>query len=307
MLSKWSAPASDLPLKLDPQINISKNIYDEIQAEMKRAKVSQALFAKVSVNKSQGWLCELLRWKESPSPENRTLWENLSMIRRFLSLSQSERDQVYEDESRQQHGERGGYGSVNEAQLLHRPPPLLSTSASPSTDLPPPPYLPSAPTCEDSSQKLQRSRNRISVEALGILQSFIGDVGLYPDQEAIHTLSAQLDLPKHTVVKFFQNQRYNIRHYNQTKPQSPTEDTDEALVENANEKETISMEESPKLGFQDVEKDLEQDDIVLMDSPNSSSHDHRCVLGARRDSQPRPKSTMAHTCTCAPSLSRTGP
>lgn len=47
----------------------------------------------------QGWLCELLRWKEDPSPENRTLWENLCMIRRFLSLSQTERDSIYEQES----------------------------------------------------------------------------------------------------------------------------------------------------------------------------------------------------------------
>lgn len=56
----------------------------------------------------QGWLCELLRWKEDPSPENRTLWENLCMIRRFLSLSQTERDAIYEQESSnavaQQHG-----------------------------------------------------------------------------------------------------------------------------------------------------------------------------------------------------------
>ena len=47
----------------------------------------------------QGWLCELLRWKEDPSPENRTLWENLCMIRRFLSLAQAERDAIYEQES----------------------------------------------------------------------------------------------------------------------------------------------------------------------------------------------------------------
>lgn len=50
------------------------------------------------------------------------------------------------------------------------------------------------------------------MEALGILQSFIQDVGLYPDEEAIHTLSAQLDLPKHTIIKFFQNQRFYINH-----------------------------------------------------------------------------------------------
>lgn len=34
-------------------LNISSNIYDEIQQEMKRAKVSQALFAKVAASKSQ--------------------------------------------------------------------------------------------------------------------------------------------------------------------------------------------------------------------------------------------------------------
>ncbi|KAG7249914.1 hypothetical protein CRUP_027244, partial [Coryphaenoides rupestris] len=71
-----------------------------------------------------------------------------------------------------------------------------------------------------------RSRTRISLEALGILQSFIGDVGLYPDQEAVHTLSAQLDLPKHTVVKFFQNQRYHAKHHG-TAPQEEEEGEEE--------------------------------------------------------------------------------
>lgn len=74
-----------------------------------------------------------------------------------------------------------------------------------------------------------RSRTRISLEALGILQSFIGDVGLYPDQEAIHTLSAQLDLPKHTIVKFFQNQRYNVKHHSQAREQGPGEDDQQSL------------------------------------------------------------------------------
>lgn len=34
-------------------MDITSAIYDEIQQEMKRAKVSQALFAKVAANKSQ--------------------------------------------------------------------------------------------------------------------------------------------------------------------------------------------------------------------------------------------------------------
>lgn len=62
------------------------------------------------------------------------------------------------------------------------------------------------------SIKSRTGGGKISLEALGILQSFIQDVGLYPDEEAIHTLSAQLDLPKLTIIKFFQNQRFYINH-----------------------------------------------------------------------------------------------
>lgn len=44
---------AELPLKLDSLASITSGIYEEIQQEMKRAKVSQALFAKVAANKSQ--------------------------------------------------------------------------------------------------------------------------------------------------------------------------------------------------------------------------------------------------------------
>lgn len=71
----------------------------------------------------QGWLCELLRWKESPNPENRTLWENLCTIRRFLELPQADRDQVYEEESRQQHSDRLHT-------VLHTPDQVVQTQAS---------------------------------------------------------------------------------------------------------------------------------------------------------------------------------
>lgn len=46
----------------------------------------------------------------------------------------------------------------------------------------------------------------VSHEALGILQSFIQDVGLDPDEEAVHTLSAQLGLPIHAIRTFFNSQ-----------------------------------------------------------------------------------------------------
>ncbi|XP_044043641.1 DNA-binding protein SATB2-like isoform X2 [Siniperca chuatsi] len=233
--TKGGVSGAELPLKLDSLVNITSAIYEDIQQEMKRAKVSQALFAK-------GWLCELLRWKESPSPENRTLWENLCTIRRFLALQQTERDQVYEDESRQQHSDRlHTVLHIPDQQALHRQPLPPLTAPSPIHEDPQPIPLLVSHGSEDGTQrgmspglggggpKKARSRTRISLEALGILQSFIGDVGLYPDQEAIHTLSAQLDLPKHTIIKFFQNQRYNVKHHNQVREPVPGEDDRESL------------------------------------------------------------------------------
>ncbi|KAM9436828.1 SATB homeobox 1b isoform 5-T6 [Clarias gariepinus] len=268
------SPASRLPSQVKPLplasewngkqessvLNISSSIYDEIQQEMKRAKVSQAMFAKVAASKSQGWLCELLRWKEDPSPENRTLWENLSMIRRFLSLSQSERDAIYEQESnggQQHHPERPTHllhmpteplqpqsHPLPAAQLQpalalpHPSQPLVSQQPQPQQQTGPrlPPRQPStaAPAeAEDESRQAKgRTGSRISIEALGILQSFVQDVGPYPDDEAVHTLSAQLDLPRDTIIKFFQNQRFCVR---------PKEAASGIALPAANEQDKVGM------------------------------------------------------------------
>ncbi|XP_038156158.1 DNA-binding protein SATB1a [Cyprinodon tularosa] len=311
-------------------LNVNASIYEEIQQEMKRAKVSQALFAKVSVSKSQGWLCELLRWKEDPCPENRTLWENLCMIRRFLSLSQIERDAIYEQESgsgTSQHCADRLMMLSNESTLhqrnsmiSHQPhlQPHHPLQPEPGLDLSPPQPCTASPAeseaggawghfkvnlqsrnswdeergdslewvdgeredadilgadwgapegvgyicrdrdvqerdgtidlpgqdsisqncktenvinniflnksdvkrenngrvgvCSGTDSKIiakkvvQGDRLTVSNEALGILKSFIQDVGLYPDEEAIHTLSAQLGLPKDTIRVFFSSQ-----------------------------------------------------------------------------------------------------
>ncbi|XP_028256064.1 DNA-binding protein SATB2-like isoform X2 [Parambassis ranga] len=275
--TKGSVSGPELQMKLDSLVNITSGIYEEIQQEMKRAKVSQALFAKVAANKSQGWLCELLRWKENPSPENRTLWENLCTIRRFLTLPQADRDQVYEEESRQQHSDRvHTVLHIPEQQTLHRQPLPPLTIPSPIHEDPQPIHLPVLQGSEDGAQrgmspglggggtKKARSRTRISLEALGILQSFIGDVGLYPDQEAIHTLSAQLDLPKHTIVKFFQNQRYNVKHHNQAREPIPGEEDRESsspseggvcTVETRGEEVLSASEESSEDGTGSVDRD----------------------------------------------------
>ncbi|XP_067112406.1 DNA-binding protein SATB1a [Osmerus mordax] len=266
-------------------LHVSSSIYEEVQQEMRRAKVSQAMFAKVAASKSQGWLCELLRWKEDPSPENRTLWENLCMIRRFLSLAQAERDAIYEQESstlQQPCLERLSH-LTGDNTLLQRPPtPLSHHPLQPQTGPRLPPRQPStASPAETEGDKVQlrawwgrngeegggytrseggrrekwgkgkdwgssigvRERSeggstmekvraeergyrsegrgdndtgegegevrRVSQEALGILQSFIQDVGVDPDEEAVHTLSAQLGLPKHTILRFFHSQNHN--------------------------------------------------------------------------------------------------
>ncbi|XP_030203756.1 DNA-binding protein SATB1a [Gadus morhua] len=307
-------------------LDISMSIYEEIQREMKRAKVSQTMFAKVAASKSQGWLCELLRWKEEPNPENRTLWENLCMIRRFLGLAQGERDAIYEHESSssssataaQQHctmdrlGPVAGDNALYQCQSplphqhhahqltsqAHQPfhpeagphlSPRQSSTASPAESseggwahpgvwmqgrgrngdrrdakdwgegesgkgwgggtCPPVELglelcgqtheggpvdkashlvngackkgwsqgrlssLPhwgglkgeggARPEGDDETVEARGEGCRVSREALGILQSFVQDVGLHPDEEALHTLSAQLDLPKHAILSFF--------------------------------------------------------------------------------------------------------
>ncbi|XP_053183396.1 DNA-binding protein SATB1-like [Scomber japonicus] len=108
--------------------------------------------------------------------------------------------------------------------LQHPSQPLLSQQPlqlqQPPTGPRLPPRQPSTASPAETEDEVSRggsiksrtSGGKISLEALGILQSFIQDVGLYPDEEAIHTLSAQLDLPKLTIIKFFQNQRFYVNH-----------------------------------------------------------------------------------------------
>ncbi|XP_023200289.1 DNA-binding protein SATB1-like [Xiphophorus maculatus] len=350
--ARLSPVTADRGLRTDSCVlNVSASIYEEIHHEMKRAKVSQALFAKVSVSKSQGWLCELLRWKEDPCPENRTLWENLCMIRRFLSLSQIERDAIYEQESSSmtsQHCADRLTLLPNDSALhqrncmmsqQHHLQPHHPLQPEPGLELSPPQPCAASPAeseagsawghfrvklhsrpswaderedskewaegerenaynsgvdwgitgrvgctgrdgdvqerdatihlggqddvshnnksenvknnmfvtrsaiksenngrvgvCSGTDNKIivkeevQGDRLTVSNDALGILQSFIQDVGLYPDEEAIHTLSAQLGLPKDTIRIFFSSQDLD---QSQDNSQSPAHSHDNQQV-----------------------------------------------------------------------------
>ncbi|KAM8840260.1 DNA-binding protein SATB1a isoform 1-T3 [Spinachia spinachia] len=369
--SRLSPVIGDMGVRADSCVlNVSASIYEDIQHEMKRAKVSQALFAKVAASKSQGWLCELLRWREDPNPENRTLWENLCMIRRFLSLSQTERDAIYEQESssssttaQQQCADRLALLS-NDNSLYQRSSPLpqqhhfqphqpLHPEAGPHLS----PRQPCAASpaeseagsnwgqvrvrlqgrgcgdgeradskdwveggqgergglggewcssgsvrdrCSDSKEHVRdgqvgkeeitemmgeeekekpamkwcgvkdedrvRVRDcsdadnevkgadgvrdeglKVSSEALGILQSFVQDVGLYPDEEAVHTLSAQLGLPKHTIRRFFNSQDHDRHPHNRQSPKL-SEDTRPACTDPNPSRTDESAEEQSEGG-----------------------------------------------------------
>uniref|UniRef100_A0A7N8XPR9 SATB homeobox 1a n=1 Tax=Mastacembelus armatus TaxID=205130 RepID=A0A7N8XPR9_9TELE len=228
--ARLSPVTADRGFRTDSSVlNISASIYEEIHHEMKRAKVSQALFAKVAASKSQGWLCELLRWKEDPTPENRTLWENLCMIRQFLSLSQTERDAIYEQESSSTSAQQHCTDRLTLPKLFV----LITSHFSSSSPLPQQHHLqPLQPLQPGAGPNLSPRQPyevfgeglKVSHEALGILQSFIQDVGLNPDEEAIHTLSAQLGLPKHIICKFFnsqdqgQDEEYNQFQHQRQRP-----------------------------------------------------------------------------------------
>uniref|UniRef100_A0A3B3DR10 SATB homeobox 1a n=1 Tax=Oryzias melastigma TaxID=30732 RepID=A0A3B3DR10_ORYME len=203
-------------------LHVSGSIYEEIQHEMKRAKVSQALFAKVAASKSQGWLCELLRWKEDPCPENRTLWENLCMIRRFLCLPQTERDAIYEQESNnmtaQQHCTDKLALLNNDNTLVRRQKARNSLMPQQHHLQPLQPLQPEAaphlsPRQPCAASPAESEAGATWGDALVILQSFIQDVGLNPDEEAVHTLAAQLGLPKHTILNFFNSQDQGQHYY----------------------------------------------------------------------------------------------
>lgn len=102
---------------------------------------------------------------------------------------------------------------------------------------------------------------RVSHEALGILQSFIQDVGLDPDEEAVHTLSAQLGLPIHTIRTFFNSQdQEQYQHTilkqspetprDSTEPKAPRRDAtaESGGEESDGENKTKAMEDKKEAG-----------------------------------------------------------
>uniref|UniRef100_A0A8D1EZM7 One cut domain family member n=1 Tax=Sus scrofa TaxID=9823 RepID=A0A8D1EZM7_PIG len=282
-----------LEQQVSTNTEVSSEIYQWVRDELKRAGISQAVFARVAFNRTQGLLSEILRKEEDPKTASQSLLVNLRAMQNFLQLPEAERDRIYQDERERSLNaasamgpaplistppsrppqvktatiatERNGKPENNtmninasiydeiqqemkrakvsqalfakvaatksqqppaQAQPQPAPPPAQAQAQQPQAGPRLPPRQPTvaAPAeAEEDSRQKARPRTKISVEALGILQSFIQDVGLYPDEEAIQTLSAQLDLPKYTIIKFFQNQRYYLKHHGKLKDNSGLE------------------------------------------------------------------------------------
>ena len=116
---------------------------------------------------------------------------------------------------------------------------------------------------------------------MGILQSFIQDVGLYPDQEAIHTLSAQLDLPKHTIIKFFQNQRYHVKHHGRLKELSEGAAASGGVdVSEYREEELLSGSEDPESSEDGAEEIYQSTDGNGGNQPQASSGSNSSQLSS---------------------------
>lgn len=98
---------------------------------------------------------------------------------------------------------------------------------------------------------------RLSNEALGILQSFIQDVGLNPDEEAVHTLSAQLGLPKHVIRRFFNSQDHE-QHQQDNQSPKPSREKQHSCTEPSLSQADRTVEEQEEEG--DGSSDTEVED-----------------------------------------------
>uniref|UniRef100_A0A096LQB6 SATB homeobox 1a n=1 Tax=Poecilia formosa TaxID=48698 RepID=A0A096LQB6_POEFO len=212
--ARLSPVTADRGLRTDSCVlNVSASIYDEIHHEMKRAKVSQALFAKVSVSKKKGGF-ELSRF---PSFYSRTTFQLLCKENEKLDL-ETGKDSVghntnthhtfkilFERDVTIRLGSQGDFSHSSKSENVKNN--MFATRPSVKSE-----NNGRVGVCSGTDNKIivkeevPGDRLTVSNDALGILQSFIRDVGLYPDEEAVHTLSAQLGLPKDTIRIFFSSQ-----------------------------------------------------------------------------------------------------
>lgn len=94
-------------------------------------------------------------------------------------------------------------------------------------------------------------------EAHAILQSFIQEVGLHPDQEAIHTLSAQLGVAKEAVLSFFSGHNWLRQEEQDHRREIEIDDEDDDYMEAEDECEENTEKTNANMmtGKQDLSAD----------------------------------------------------
>ncbi|XP_048463994.1 DNA-binding protein SATB1-like [Rhincodon typus] len=91
---------------------VSSEIYQWVRDELKRAGISQAVFARVAFNRTQGLLSEILRKEEDPKTASQSLLVNLRAMQNFLNLPEAERDRIYQDERERSLNAASGIGTT---------------------------------------------------------------------------------------------------------------------------------------------------------------------------------------------------
>ncbi|XP_014881830.1 DNA-binding protein SATB1-like [Poecilia latipinna] len=78
--------------------DVPSDIYQNVREELRRAGISQAIFARVAFNRTQGLLSEILRKEEDPKHASQSLLVNLRAMNSFLQLPEAERERMYQEE-----------------------------------------------------------------------------------------------------------------------------------------------------------------------------------------------------------------
>ncbi|XP_061464072.1 DNA-binding protein SATB2 isoform X5 [Rhineura floridana] len=128
-------PRTVKPEPTNSSVEVSPDIYQQVRDELKRASVSQAVFARVAFNRTQGLLSEILRKEEDPRTASQSLLVNLRAMQNFLNLPETERDRIYQDERERSMNPNVSMVSSAASSPSSSRTPQAKTS-TPTTDLP---------------------------------------------------------------------------------------------------------------------------------------------------------------------------
>lgn len=77
---------------------VFSEIYQWVHDELEGAGHSQAVFACMAFNRTQGWLSEILQKEEDPKIASQSFLVNPGAMQNFLQLPEAESNQIHQDE-----------------------------------------------------------------------------------------------------------------------------------------------------------------------------------------------------------------